>query len=64
MRTLTNPNAIPVAQRLFTYICSLQGQNCLTGQMESGWRDTEIEMKFLLEKTGWLPAIRGLATIT
>jgi hypothetical protein len=60
MRPLTNPNAIPVAQRLFAYICSLQGKNCLTGQMESGWRDTEIEMKFLLEKTGWLPAIRGL----
>ena len=39
MRTLTNPNTTPVAQRLFAYICSLQGKNCLTGQMESGWRE-------------------------
>ena len=33
MRKLTNPNAIPVAVRLYDYICSLQGKKCLTGQM-------------------------------
>lgn len=61
MRQLTNPNALPVAVRLYEYICALQGKKCLTGQMESGWRGTfEGEIEFLLEKTGMMPAIRGL----
>ncbi len=61
MRTLTNPHATPEALRLFRYIQSLQGKRCLTGQMESGWRHTfEGEMGFIREKTGCLPAIRGL----
>ena len=61
MRQLTNPSALPVAESLYAYICALQGKKCLTGQMESGWRGTfEGEIEFLLEKTGMMPAIRGL----
>ncbi len=61
MRKLVTPTPIPAAVRLYDYICSLQGRKCLTGQMESGWRGTyEGEMNYLLEKTGKLPAIRGL----
>ena len=61
MRQLTNPNALPVARRLYDYICSLQRKKCLTGQMESGWCGTfEHEMNFILARTGCLPAIRGL----
>ena len=61
MRKLTNPNAIPVAVRLYDYICSLQGKKCLTGQMESGWCGTfEHEINYLLARTGTMPAIRGL----
>ncbi|MBE5811653.1 MAG: mannan endo-1,4-beta-mannosidase A and B [Clostridiales bacterium] len=61
MRQLTNPNALPVAVRLYEYICSLQGKKCLTGQMESGWCGTfEGEINYLLARTGTMPAIRGL----
>lgn len=60
-RKLCNANAIPAAQRLYDYICSLQGKRCLTGQMESGWcGTTEHEINYLLMRTGRMPAIRGL----
>ena len=61
MRHLTDPLAIPAAVRLYEYLCALQGRGCLTGQMESSWCATcEHEINFLLERTGRMPAIRGL----
>ncbi len=61
MRTLTTPNPIPAALRLYAYLCRMQGHGCLTGQMESGWRNTfEGEMAHILAHTDRLPAIRGL----
>ena len=61
MRQLTDSSAIPAAVRLYEYICSIQGRHCLTGQMESTWCGTsEHEINFLLNKTGRMPAIRGL----
>ena len=60
-RALSNPQATSAARRLYAYLCDLQGKGCLTGQMESIWKGTpEYEMNYLLEKTGQLPAIRGL----
>ncbi len=61
MRTLTNPQAIPAAHRLYAYIQSIQGKHCLTGQMESSWCGTcEHEINFLVMRTARMPAIRGL----
>ena len=60
-RALSNPQATPAARRLYNYLCDLQGKGCLTGQMESVWCGTpEHEMNYLLNRTGRLPAIRGL----
>lgn len=59
-RSLANPNALPVAQRVYTYLSHLNGQ-CLTGQMESQWcQSSEHEIHFLTSVTGRMPAIRGL----
>ena len=61
MRQLTDKSAIPAAVRLYEYLCSLKGKNCLTGQMESSWCGTcEHEINYLLNQTGRMPAIRGL----
>ncbi len=61
MRCLTDKQAIPAAVRLYEYLCSLQGKRCLTGQMESSWCGTcEHEINYLLDRTGRMPAIRGL----
>lgn len=59
--TLSNPNAAPCAKRLFEYLLSVYGRKILTAQQESGWRGTfEGEIDYIKEKTGRLPAIRGL----
>ena len=63
-RSLCTPHVLPAAQRLYDYLCSLQGRACLTGQMESTWCGTcELEINFLLSRTGRMPAIRGLDLI-
>ena len=60
-RQLCDVNAIPEAVRLYDYLCSLQGQHCLTGQQESNWCGTqEHEINYLVMQTGRMPAIRGL----
>lgn len=60
-RTLSDRQAIPAAVRLYDYLCSLQGQRCLTGQQESNWCGTqEHEINYLVMRTGRMPAIRGL----
>ncbi len=59
--TLSNPNADAGAKHLYEYLLSVYGKKTLTAQQESGWRGTfEGEIDYIKEKTGRLPAIRGL----
>lgn len=62
--SLTNANASEEAKKLYEYLQSIYGKKCLTGQMESVWRHPDLEMDYILEKTGKLPAIRGLDFIS
>ena len=60
---LTNENASENAKALYAYICDVYGEHVLTGQQESTWMDggnADYEMEYLMDKTGKLPAIRGL----
>ena len=58
---LSNENAIPAAQAVYAYIQEINGQYCLTGQMESTWMSSpDYEMNIVQRHTGELPAIRGL----
>lgn len=61
-RTLSNPNAIPEAVRLYNYLNDTYGEAILSGQQESTWinDNPEDEMEYIEAKTGKLPAIRGL----
>ena len=59
--TLTNQNATQEAIELYNYLKSVYGKNILSGQQESDWNGSpDDEMNYILEKTGKLPAIRGL----
>lgn len=61
MPKLSNPNADRNAQKMYDYICQVQGNYVLTGQQECpDNRRAEFEMRYLHEVTGKLPAIRGL----
>ncbi|MBQ9118693.1 MAG: hypothetical protein IJY09_01395 [Lachnospiraceae bacterium] len=58
---LSNENAIESAQVVYDYLQETFGNACLTGQMESTWMGSpDYEMNFIKDKTGKLPAIRGL----
>lgn len=58
---LSNPNANVTTQKVYDYICSLSGVNCLSGQQESTWMGSpDYELNYIYEKTGKYPAIRGL----
>ncbi len=58
---LSNPNANEATRRVYAYLCSLGGKNTLSAQQESTWMGSaDYEMDYILEKTGKLPAIRGL----
>ncbi len=60
-RQLTTPDPIPGAIRLYEYLCDGRDGSCLTGQMESCWcHTTEHEIRYILQHTGRMPAIRGL----
>ena len=62
-RELTNPNATPEAKALYNYICDVYGNNILTAQQESTWMDdgnVDYEMEYIYDRTGKLPAMRGL----
>ncbi|MCR4780322.1 MAG: glycoside hydrolase family 26 protein [Ruminiclostridium sp.] len=49
------------AQRLYDYICETYHSHILSGQQESTWMGSEqYEFDYISEKTGRLPAIRGL----
>ena len=59
--SLSNENAIPNAVTVYNYLKETYGTACITGQMESTWMgSTDYEMNYIEEKTGKLPAIRGL----
>jgi len=58
---LSNANASDGAKELYEYICSVYGNNILTGQQESTWvGGPDYEIDYIEENTGKLPAIRGL----
>ena len=58
---LSNPNAVDNAKKLYAYLQEINGQSCLTGQMESTWMGSaDYEVNFIQEHTGKLPALRGL----
>lgn len=59
---LTNPNATQSARVLYNYIRDTFHNGILSGQQESTWMNNnpDYEMDYILEKTGKLPAIRGL----
>ena len=64
---LTNKNASPEAVKLYDYICEMYGSKIISGQQESTWtRDPvytnseQYEFDYILDKTGKLPAMRGL----
>ncbi|WP_437307327.1 glycosyl hydrolase [Sorangium sp. So ce388] len=52
----------PEARNLLRYIYSLHGNKMLSGQMESTWTSggADYEINYIRDKTGKLPAIRGL----
>ncbi len=59
---LSNQNATDEAKILYDYINSVYRNGILSGQQESTWvnNNPNDEMDYILEKTGKLPAIRGL----
>lgn len=59
--SLSNPNADETTQRVYQYICENFGRKMLSCQQESTWMGSpDYEMDIILEKTGKLPAMRGL----
>lgn len=60
-KRLVNPNAIPEAQKLFEYLCQMQGKGILSGQQIYGQNTQEI--KTLLAATGKNPAVLGIDLI-
>lgn len=65
--TLSNRNATPEAVKLYEYICEMYGKKIISGQQESVWTHDPVytdkeqyEFDYLLDKTGKLPAMRGL----
>ncbi|MDE5768436.1 MAG: glycoside hydrolase, partial [Oscillospiraceae bacterium] len=57
-----DPKAIDSAKALMSYLSSVYGSHILSGQQEiymNGPHDVEQEFKYIEEKTGKLPAIRG-----
>lgn len=62
---LSNPSADDCAKRLFEYLCSVYGKKILTAQQECDHHEkSDMEIAFIKEKTGHLPAIRGLDFIS
>lgn len=61
IQPLSNPNANENAKRLYSYLKDCYGEKIITSQQESVWRGyTEMEIDFIEEHTGKLPAMRGL----
>ena len=59
--TLSNPNANETTGQVYAYLCSLAGEHTLSAQQESTWMGSaDYEMDYIQDKTGRLPALRGL----
>ncbi len=59
--SLSNENAIENAVKVYDYLKATYGTGCITGQMESTWMGSaDYELNYIEDKTGKLPAIRGL----
>lgn len=61
-KALSDPDATKEAKQLYSYLQSVYGKNILSGQQEiykGGPHDIETEFKYIEEKSGKLPAIRG-----
>ena len=59
--SLSNPCANDTTKRVYEYLCSQAGKHTLSAEQESTWMGSaNYEMDYILEKTGKLPAIRGL----
>lgn len=74
-RTLSNPDASDSTKRMFSYFCDVYGKHIISGQQEYcgshsynldadptlGYIvDNEAEFEYILDKTGKMPAIRGI----
>ncbi len=74
-RTLVNKNASDTTKRLYNYLCDIYGKNILSGQQEYCGEhsynlnadptlgyivDNEAEFIYIKEKTGKMPAVRGI----
>lgn len=58
---LSNPNADETTRKVYAYIGEISGVKTLSAQQESNWMGSvDYEMDYILDKTGKLPAIRGL----
>lgn len=58
---LSNPNANEKTKKIYQYIWDNYGTNIITCQQESTWKGSpEYEMRYIEEKTGKFPAMRGL----
>ncbi len=58
---LSNPNADENAIKLYNYLCECYGNVMISCQQESTWMGSpDYEMNYIEEKTGKLPAMRGL----
>ncbi|GAB3937838.1 glycosyl hydrolase [Mucilaginibacter myungsuensis] len=56
--SLSNKNASAEAKAVYAYLQDMYGKKMLAGQMTSNWGFDEL--KYVLDSTGKLPAIRGL----
>lgn len=58
---LNNPNADENTVKLYNYLCECYGNVMISCQQESTWKGSpDYEMDYIKEKTGRLPAMRGL----
>ncbi|MBQ5995180.1 MAG: mannan endo-1,4-beta-mannosidase A and B [Clostridia bacterium] len=58
--TLSNPNADEKARAVYEYLCSVEGNGCLSAQQESTWMDSEdYETDYVFSASGKYPAMRG-----
>lgn len=62
-KTLVNPNATMEAKSLISYLTDVYGKHIISGQQElcgsHNYEGSEAEFKYIQDKTGKLPALRG-----
>ena len=59
--SLSNPDASPETQSLYSYLCDTYGNHVISGQQESTWMGSEdYEFEIIHNASGKYPALRGL----